>query len=122
MAKVKILLEKPLTVQIDKEQSVSLEAGLQEVDKAVAEHWYVKAHSQPITDSDLKADQAKATLKAAQTELKAVKEQLTSAEAKIAEQEKLIADLQAKVNATPLSTSNEEADKEPAKESAAKAK
>jgi hypothetical protein len=38
---------------------VSLDAGLQEVDKEVAEHWYVKAHSQPISDEALEVDEAK---------------------------------------------------------------
>ena len=98
MAKVKILLERPLVVHINKEESVSLDAGLQHVDKEIAEHWYVKAHSQPITDEALEADESKKALKQAKDELKTAKSQLADADKKIAEQAQLIAELQAKLN------------------------
>ena len=99
MAKVKILLEKPLTIHLSKEKSVSLDAGLQEVDKVVAEHWYVKAHSQPISDEALEVDEAKKALKKLQIELKDSKDQLVEAGEKLAEKDNLIADLQAKLDA-----------------------
>ena len=98
MAKVKILLERPLVVHINKEESVSLDAGLQEVDKEIAEHWYVKVHSQPITDDVLQVDESKKALKAVQGDLKTAKSQLADADKKIAEQAQLIGELQSKLN------------------------
>ena len=99
MAKVKILLEKPLTIHLSKEKSVSLDAGLQEVDKEVAEHWYIKAHSQPISDEALEVDEAKKALNKLQIELKNSKDQLVEAGEKLAEKDNLIADLQARLDA-----------------------
>jgi len=111
MAKVKILLEKPLTVYLDKDTSVSLDAGLQEVDKVVAEHWYVKAHSQPISDEALEVDEAKKALKKLQIELKDSKDQLVEAGEKLAEKDNLIADLQAKLDAATKSEQPKEQEK-----------
>lgn len=111
MAKVKILLEKPLTVYLDKDTSVSLDAGLQEVDKVVAEHWYVKAHSQPISDEALEVDEAKKALKKLQIELKNSKDQLVEAGEKLAEKDNLIADLQAKLDAATKSEQPKEQEK-----------
>ncbi|WP_151823859.1 STY1053 family phage-associated protein [Acinetobacter bereziniae] len=53
---VQILLTKELTVNLGKDKdgqqkSVTLPAGLQEVDAEIAEHWFVKAHAQEITAS-----------------------------------------------------------------------
>lgn len=98
MAKVKILLEKPLTIHLNKDESVSLDAGLQEVEKEVAEHWYVKAHSQPISDEAIEVDEAKKALKKVQGELKEAKAQLVEAGNQIVEKDKLIVDLQAKLD------------------------
>ena len=111
MAKVKILLEKPLTVYLDKDTSVSLDAGLQEVDKVVAEPWYVKAHSQPISDEALEVDEAKKALKKLQIELKDSKDQLVEAGEKLAEKDNLIADLQAKLDAATKSEQPKEQEK-----------
>ena len=54
MSKVKIFLSKPLVVNMGKDQdgqqiNLNLPQGLQEVDQEVAEHWFVKHHSQEIT-------------------------------------------------------------------------
>ncbi|MDR0238132.1 hypothetical protein [Acinetobacter sp.] len=53
---VQILLTKELTVNLGKDKdgqqkTVTLPAGLQEVDAEIAEHWFVKAHAQEITAS-----------------------------------------------------------------------
>lgn len=54
---VQILLTKELVVNLGKDghgqqNTVTLPAGVQEVDAEIAEHWFVKAHSQEITASD----------------------------------------------------------------------
>ncbi|MDY6450704.1 STY1053 family phage-associated protein [Acinetobacter faecalis] len=52
-----ILLSKELTVNLGKDEhgqqkTVKLPAGLQEVSDEIADHWFVKEHSQEITASD----------------------------------------------------------------------
>lgn len=54
---VQILLSKELVVNMGKDEhgqqkTVTLPAGVQEVKAEIAEHWFVKAHSQEITASD----------------------------------------------------------------------
>ena len=54
---VQILLTKELVVNLGKDEhgqqnTVTLPAGVQEVEAEIADHWFVKAHSQEITASD----------------------------------------------------------------------
>lgn len=54
---VQILLTKELVVNLGKDENgqqktVTLPAGVQEVEAEIADHWFVKAHSQEITASD----------------------------------------------------------------------
>lgn len=48
----KIFLTRDITVNLstDSKDSVQLRAGLQDVDKELAEHWFVQANSQAIED------------------------------------------------------------------------
>ena len=90
---VQILLSKQLTVNLGRDdqgeaKTVVLESGLQEVEQEIAEHWFVKAHSQEITSSDTHSHELQAALDAANTELAALKEQSTAADAKIEEMTK----------------------------------
>lgn len=99
---VQILLSKQLTVNLGRDEqgeakTVVLEAGFQEVEQEIAEHWFVKAHSQEITSSDTASHELQVALDAANLELKALKVQSTAADTKIAE---LTA--QAKVDAKEL--------------------
>lgn len=60
---VKINLSRPVRLHLDVELSKAVEqahgltgmldlpAGVQEVDEAVAEHWFVKAHCEPLPDA-----------------------------------------------------------------------
>lgn len=93
MSKVQILLSKPLVVNMGKDKdgqqiNLNLPQGLQEVDQEVAEHWFVKHHSQEITQSDV----ANQELQNAYDQLKAGHEALQTqsdaATKKIAELEK----------------------------------
>lgn len=86
MAKVQILLPKPILVHLSKDDKVELPAGIQEIDEELAKHWYVAAHSQPITSHDLEVDSVKKDLEAATTalsekdaEIEALKAQLEAA-------------------------------------------
>lgn len=90
---VQILLSKQLTVNLGRDEhgeakTVVLEAGLQEVEQEIAEHWFVKAHSQEITSSDTHSHELQAALDAANAELVSLKEQCTAADEKIAEMTK----------------------------------
>lgn len=63
MAKVTINLSRPIRVNLDVELSkrvdqshgvtdvLDLPAGVQEVDEAVAAHWFVKAHCEPLPEA-----------------------------------------------------------------------
>lgn len=63
MAKVTINLSRPIRVNLDVELSkrvdqshgvtdvLELPAGVQEVDEAVAAHWFVKAHCEPLPEA-----------------------------------------------------------------------
>ena len=90
---VQILLSKQLTVNLGRDEhgeakTVVLEAGLQEVEQEIAEHWFVQAHAQEITSSDTHSHQLQTALDAANTELAALKEQSAAADEKIAEMTK----------------------------------
>jgi len=62
MAKITINLSRPVRVNLDAELSkrveqshgltdvLDLPAGVQQVDEAVAEHWFVKAHCEPLPE------------------------------------------------------------------------
>ena len=89
---VQILLTKELVVNLGKDEhgqqnTVTLPAGVQEVGAEIAEHWFVKAHSQEITASaaDKELQDAHDALTA---EHEALKVQSAAADKKIAELEK----------------------------------
>lgn len=64
MAKITINLSRPVRVNLDAELSkraaqahgltdvLDLPAGVQEVDEAVADHWFVKAHTVPLPGAE----------------------------------------------------------------------
>lgn len=85
MAKVQILLPKPILVHLSKDDKVELNAGIQEIDEELANHWYVAAHSQPITSQDLAID--------------SVQKELEAATASISEKDAEIAELKAQLEA-----------------------
>lgn len=90
---VQILLTKQLTVNLGRDdqgeaKTIVLQAGLQEVEQEIAEHWFVKAHSQEITAADSNSHELQTALDAANTELVALKEQSAAADEKIAEMTK----------------------------------
>ena len=88
-----ILLSKELTVNLGKDEhgqqkTVKLPAGLQEVDTAIAEHWFVKAHSQEITASVTANKELQDAYDALKAEHEALVAQSNEATKKIAELEK----------------------------------
>jgi hypothetical protein len=90
---VQILLSKQLTVNLGRDdqgeaKTVVLEAGLQEVEQAIAEHWFVKAHSQEITSNDAHSHELQVALDAANVVIESLKVQSQAADKKIAELEK----------------------------------
>lgn len=92
MSTVQILLAKDLLIHLAADVQVTLKSGLQEVEQEIADHWYVKAHSQPVTAAAVKEDEYKKQLEATQAELASVSEQLTEAETTIADLQKQLAD------------------------------
>ena len=84
MSKVQILLAKDLVIHLSKDEKVELKAGINEIDSELAEHWYVAAHSQPITASDLESDGLKKQLEEIQAELATATTQLDEANKTIA--------------------------------------
>ncbi|WOE32171.1 MULTISPECIES: STY1053 family phage-associated protein [unclassified Acinetobacter] len=90
---VQILLSKQLTVNLGRDdqgeaKTVVLEAGLQEVEQAIAEHWFVKAHSQEIAPNDAHSHELQVALDAANAVIESLKVQSEAADKKIAELEK----------------------------------
>lgn len=90
---VQILLSKQLTVNLGRDEhgevkTVVLEAGLQEVEQEIAEHWFVQAHAQEITSGDTRSHELQAALDAANAAVESLTAQTTAADAKIAELEK----------------------------------
>ncbi len=106
---VQILLTKELTVNLGKDKdgqqkTVTLPAGLQEVEAAIAEHWFVKAHAQEITANMVVNQELQEAYDALKTEHEALLEQLEIGSQKIAKLEaqsvadaKAVADLQAEI-------------------------
>lgn len=90
---VQILLTKELVVNLGKDENgqqntVTLPAGVQEVEAEIAEHWFVKAHSQEITASAAANKELQDAHDALTTEHEALKVQSAAADVKIIELEK----------------------------------
>lgn len=86
---VQILLSKQLTVNLGRDdqgeaKTIVLQAGLQEVEQEVAEHWFVKAHAQEITSNDAHSHGLQAALDAANAAVESLTAQTTAADAEIA--------------------------------------
>ena len=93
MSKVKIFLSKPLVVNMGKDQdgqqiNLNLPQGLQEVDQEVAEHWFVKHHSQEITQDVVVNHELQEAYDKLKEEFDALQTQSDAATKKIAELEK----------------------------------
>ena len=93
MSKVQILLSKPLVVNMGKDKdgqqiNLNLPQGLQEVDQKVAEHWFVKHHSQEITQSDVANQELQNAYDQLKADHEALQTQSNAATKKIAELEK----------------------------------
>jgi len=90
---VQILLTKELVVNLGKDEhgqqnTVTLPAGVQEVDAEIAEHWFVKAHSQEITASAAANKELQDAHDVLVVEHEALKVQSAAADVKIADFEK----------------------------------
>ena len=90
MKMVQILLSKPLTVNLGVGESgeletVQLQAGLQEVEERVANHWFVEAHSQEIPQNAVQNQELVNQLELANQELDVLKTQSQAADKKINE-------------------------------------
>lgn len=93
MSKVKIFLSKPLVVNMGKDQdgqqiNLNLPQGLQEVDQEVAEHWFVKHHSQEITQDVVVNHELQEAYDKLKEEFDALQTQSDAATRKIADLEK----------------------------------
>lgn len=93
MSKVKIFLSKPLVVNMGKDQdgqqiNLNLPQGLQEVDQEVAEHWFVKHHSQEITQDVVVNHELQEAYDKLKEEFDALQTQSDAATKKIADLEK----------------------------------
>lgn len=90
---VQILLTKELVVNLGKDEhgqqnTVTLPAGVQEVDAEIAEHWFVKAHSQEITAFAAANKELQDAHDVLVVEHEALKVQSAAADVKIADFEK----------------------------------
>ena len=90
---VQILLTKELVVNLGKDEhgqqnTVTLPAGVQEVEAEIAEHWFVKAHSQEITASAAANKELQDAHDVLVVEHEALKVQSAAADVKIADFEK----------------------------------
>lgn len=90
---VQILLTKELVVNLGKDgngqqNTVTLPAGVQEVGAEIAEHWFVKAHSQEITQTVVANKELQDARDLLSTEHEALKVQSAAADVKIIELEK----------------------------------
>jgi hypothetical protein len=45
-----VLIKQSFTLILDDTRRFDYAAGLQEIDDDIAEHWYVKAHSEPVSE------------------------------------------------------------------------
>ena len=93
MSKVQILLSKPLVVNMGKDKdgqqiNLNLPQGLQEVDQGVAEHWFVKHHSQEITQDVVVNHELQEAYDKLKEAFDALQTQSDAATKKIAELEK----------------------------------
>lgn len=87
---VQILLTKPLVVNLGRDdqgeaKTIVLQAGLQEVEQEIAEHWFVQAHAQEITSNDTQSQELQLALDAANAAVESLTAQTTAADTKIAE-------------------------------------
>ncbi len=108
MSKVQILLSKPLVVNMGKDKdgqqiNLNLPQGLQEVDQGVAEHWFVKHHSQEITQDVVVNHELQEAYDKLKEEFDALQTQSDAATKKIAELEK-----QAKADAKTIADLNKQ--------------
>lgn len=108
MSKVQIYLSKALKVNLGQDENgqqinVDLPFGLQEVDAEVAEHWFVKAHSQEIPQSAVANQALQAEFEQLQADHTALQAQSDAATKKIAELEK-----QAKADAKTIAELNKQ--------------
>lgn len=102
---VQILLTKQLTVNLGRDaqgevKTIVLQAGLQEVEQEVAEHWFVKAHSQEISLGDVHShelqqalDQANEDIKNLQTQADSATKQIKKLGDDLKDRDKEVADL-----------------------------
>lgn len=93
MSKVQVFLSKPLKVNLGQDENgqqinLDLPYGLQEVDPEVAEHWFVKAHSQEIPQSAVANQALQAELDQLKADHAALQAQSDAATKKITELEK----------------------------------
>ena len=125
--KVQILLSKQLTVNLGKDengnpQTLKLEAGLQELDAEIAEHWFVKAHSQEIPSNAAYTNELEGLIKekgdeiaAMQIQLDKATEQITTYAGEVKEKDKEINDLKILLaKAQQVQSSPDDKAKEPA--------
>jgi len=87
---VQILLSKELVVNMGKDEhgqqkTVTLPAGVQEVKAEIAEHWFVKAHSQEITASDTANKELQDAYEKLKADHESLQNQSDAATSKIAE-------------------------------------
>lgn len=109
MSKVQIFLSKPLKVNLGQDENgqqvnLDLPYGLQEVDSEVAEHWFVKAHSEEIPQSAVvnhelqeAHDQLKADYEALQTQSNEATKKIADLEKQAQADAKEIAELKQKI-------------------------
>lgn len=81
---VQILLSKQLTVNLGRDdqgeaKTVVLQAGLQEVEKEIAEHWFVAAHSQEVPAHSAYAGELEEIIKQKDIEIAAMQIQIDEA-------------------------------------------
>lgn len=81
---VQILLSKQLTVNLGRDdqgeaKTVVLQAGLQEVEKEIAEHWFVAAHSQEVPAHSAYAGELEEIIKQKDIELASMQIQIDEA-------------------------------------------
>lgn len=60
MSQVKISVHRPIIVNLDADRKITLPAGVHTVDQEVADHWYVKANSEQLSESMVNADELEA--------------------------------------------------------------
>lgn len=81
---VQIFLSKQLTVNLGRDdqgeaKTVVLQAGLQEVEKEIAEHWFVAAHSQEVPAHSAYAGELEEIIKQKDIEIAAMQIQIDEA-------------------------------------------